>query len=182
MSRPSHPPCFDYSNNTGRRVQTMQLLIMWKLQTEQITNFTEQSPSWEAKSHSSSPEVLLLFWNPKVHCYVHKTHPVNPILSQMNPVHIITLYFFKSILILSPPSMPSLLSDCHEQFLCKHGYSMSILTAVEYLVAYLYVAHNVEMSQEEDVVNSVLHMSVWLSLDFEHLQLPCESMYECVHA
>jgi hypothetical protein len=28
MSRPSHPPCFQHHNNTGRRVQTMQLLIM----------------------------------------------------------------------------------------------------------------------------------------------------------
>jgi hypothetical protein len=27
MPRPSHPPCFDHPNNTGRRVQTMQLLI-----------------------------------------------------------------------------------------------------------------------------------------------------------
>jgi hypothetical protein len=26
MPRPSHPPCFDHPNNTGRRVQTMQLL------------------------------------------------------------------------------------------------------------------------------------------------------------
>jgi hypothetical protein len=28
MPRPSHPPCFDHPNNTGRRVQTMQLLII----------------------------------------------------------------------------------------------------------------------------------------------------------
>jgi hypothetical protein len=28
MLRPSHPPCFDYPNNTGQRVQTVQLLIM----------------------------------------------------------------------------------------------------------------------------------------------------------
>jgi hypothetical protein len=28
MPRPSHPPYFDHSSNTARRVQTMQLLIM----------------------------------------------------------------------------------------------------------------------------------------------------------
>jgi hypothetical protein len=28
MPCPSHPPCFDHPNNTGQRVQTMQLLIM----------------------------------------------------------------------------------------------------------------------------------------------------------
>jgi hypothetical protein len=28
MPRPSHPPCFHHPDNTGRRVQTMQLPIM----------------------------------------------------------------------------------------------------------------------------------------------------------
>jgi hypothetical protein len=28
MTRPSHPPCLHHPNNTGWRVQTMQLLIM----------------------------------------------------------------------------------------------------------------------------------------------------------
>jgi hypothetical protein len=28
MPCPSHPPCLDHPNNTGQRVQTMQLLIM----------------------------------------------------------------------------------------------------------------------------------------------------------
>jgi hypothetical protein len=28
IPRPSHYPCFDHPNNTGRRIQTMQLLIM----------------------------------------------------------------------------------------------------------------------------------------------------------
>jgi hypothetical protein len=31
----------------------------------------EQSPSWEAGSHSASQEILLLLWNPKVHYCVH---------------------------------------------------------------------------------------------------------------
>jgi hypothetical protein len=28
MHHPSHPPCCDHPNNTGRRIQTMQLLMM----------------------------------------------------------------------------------------------------------------------------------------------------------
>jgi hypothetical protein len=28
MPRPNHPPCFDHPNNTGWRVQTMQLFII----------------------------------------------------------------------------------------------------------------------------------------------------------
>jgi len=33
----------------------------------------EQSPSWDANSHSASEEIPYLLWKPKVHCSVHKS-------------------------------------------------------------------------------------------------------------
>jgi hypothetical protein len=45
------------------------------------------SSFWEANSHSAIQEIPRLSWNPKVHCLVHKSSPLAPILSHMNSVH-----------------------------------------------------------------------------------------------
>jgi len=62
-----------------------------------ICNSTEQSPSWEPDSH----EIPRLVLNPRIHYRVHKSPPLVPIQSQMNPVHNTTFHFVRSILILS---------------------------------------------------------------------------------
>jgi hypothetical protein len=73
----------------------------------QLPNSKGQSLSWEANSHSPS-----LLWSPKVHCRVHKTLSLVPILSQINPVHIFPSCFPKihSYIILPSTPRPSELS------------------------------------------------------------------------
>jgi hypothetical protein len=60
----------------------------------------ELSPTWEADSHADTQELPNVLWNPKFHYRVQKSPPLDPILSQINPVHITPAYL-RSILILS---------------------------------------------------------------------------------
>jgi hypothetical protein len=72
-----------------------------------LISLMEQSPSSEANSRSSIPEIPRLSLNPKAHCYLHKSLPLFLIPSQMNPVHIIPSYFFQicfNIILTSPLS------------------------------------------------------------------------------
>jgi hypothetical protein len=68
-------------------------------------NFMELSPSSEATSCAATQEHSKMLWNPKVHCFVHKSPPLVPILSQIDLIHTTPSYLTKLRLhIIHPPT------------------------------------------------------------------------------
>ena len=61
-----------------------------------LTNYMEQSPSWEANSFSANQKIPYILWNQKVHYRIHKSPLPVPILSQIDSFHITTSHVMKT--------------------------------------------------------------------------------------
>jgi hypothetical protein len=61
---------------------------------------------WKANCPSACQKNILSSWKPKVHHHVHKSPPLDPILSESNPVRRIDSYLPKVHLNVILPTMP----------------------------------------------------------------------------
>jgi hypothetical protein len=99
-------------------------------------NFMEVSPFWEAASCTPTQRFPNILWNPKVQYRVHKSPPLVPILSQINPVHT-TPFHLQFILILFTYLRLGLPSGFHPS-----GFPTNILYAFLFFrIRAIYPAH-----------------------------------------
>jgi hypothetical protein len=64
--------------------------------------------AWKTGSHSACQKISCFFMDPKVHYRVHKSPPLDPILSQLNPISLIDPYLLKVQLnVILPPTPTS---------------------------------------------------------------------------
>jgi len=66
-----------------------------------LTYSMQHSPSLKANRFSASQEMPRILWKPKIHYRIHKSPPLVPFLSQINPIHAPQHASRRSILILS---------------------------------------------------------------------------------
>jgi hypothetical protein len=104
-----------------------------------ITSFRQQGPSWSADSRSASQSIFHLLWNPKIHYRVHKSKPLDPVMSQKNPAHILKPYSFKiHFNIISVCFLVSEIDYFHQVFrpkFCLHFLSHMHVTCPTHLVS-----------------------------------------------
>jgi hypothetical protein len=106
---------------------------------QMFPHFKELSPFWQADSHLSQFMDLVTYhslWILRAHCHVYNSLPLDHILCQINPIHILTHRCFKvyfniivSSAVVAPKlSLPSTVSDWHVMWISSNHRRITHVT------------------------------------------------------
>jgi hypothetical protein len=106
---------------------------------EPINPIRGDKPSSEANGTRASQEIPRILWNPTVHCRVHRSPPLVPIMSKMNPLHNLLPYLFKihfNIILTSVSNSPK--RSISNKFSHQASLCISFLSSVCRIYIYIY--------------------------------------------
>jgi hypothetical protein len=127
---------------------------MWKW----VLTLESRVVSWEADPSPAGQEISCILWNMKVHCCVHSSLPLVPVLSHINPVH--TLLILSSHLYLHLPSglfptgFPT--KTLHRYLFCPYRW---MLNSIPWLLSASPVIHRPSLSLLPLTQTALSHVS-----------------------
>jgi hypothetical protein len=86
---------FSFFQCKGCSLKDVKHFIIRNQTSALLTMSMPTGPFWESSSRSASEEISCLTRNPKLHYYAQRRAPLDPNLSQINPVCTLTSYLFK---------------------------------------------------------------------------------------
>ena len=93
----------------------------------------DKSP-WEASGSLRSQEINQILWSQEVYCRFHKSPPLVPVFSQMNPLHALPSYLFKTHFNIIHPSTTGSLNLCLSfRFSHQNALFISVIWHTSYI-------------------------------------------------
>ena len=132
----------------------------------------EKSPSWDGNRTLGSPEISHILWKSKIHYRIYKSPSPVSILSQINPVYVLSLFLMIHFNIILPSTAGS--SRCYLFLRFPRQKPCMLLSSVSYVPLAPPISFFSIWSPEWYLVSSTDHKAPYYIAFYTPL-LPCPS-------
>lgn len=117
---------------------TRQVAEGWQ-STIPVTSSMDLSPNWKVSISSAAPEIKSVLHNKDVHYCLHISPLLVLIQSQINPVQVVTFYFWKVGLNIIFPSMPN---SSNFSLSFKYTYKIPVISPLPHTCQMSHPSHS----------------------------------------